>query len=310
MKTRNALPPVLLGAWLFLSASIARADDDRQAYADYLFKEGVRLMKNNDCPAAIPKLLSSYRLDPAAASLMNVGTCYAKMGRTASAWRAYGKAASLAEAEQDTALRTQALEAIAVLDPTLTKLKIVTLGKTRPLSLTLNGEALAADDVAPVPLDPGENVIEAFAPGHESWRRTVSAREPGALIVVDVPELPRARAADDGSRWRTSGIVIGSVGVAGVVTGLALGLNAKVVYDDAAPDCDANYCNARGHALRARALDRASASTVAVGLGALVAAAGIAIWWTAPGSSPQAVRLVPVVQAQASGLGLSLEGPL
>jgi tetratricopeptide (TPR) repeat protein len=313
MKSRTLLP-LLLGVWLSLWTSIAGAEgDDRQAYADYLFREGVRLMKNNDCAAAIPKLLSSYRLDPASASLINIGTCYAKMGRTASAWRAYRKAAGLADAEKDAALQAQALEAISVLDPTLTKLKLVTLGKTRPLSLTLNGEPLAAEDGmpgVPIPLDPGENVIEAFEPGHESWRRTVSAREPGTLIVIDVPELARAQSADNSARWRTTGIVVGGIGIASLATGLAFGLSAKQTYDDSAADCDDKYCNARGHVLRARALDRAAVSTVAVGLGVLATAAGVAIWFATPASSRQAMRVVPMVQTQSLGLGLSLEGRL
>lgn len=313
MKSRTLLP-LLLGVWLSSWATGARAEsDDRQVYADYLFKEGVRLMKLNDCTDAIPKLLSSYRLDPASATLINVGTCYAKMGRTASAWRAYRKAAGLADAEKDPALRTQALEAISVLDPTLTKLKLVTLGKTRPLSLTLNGEPLAAEDGmpgVPIPLDPGENVIEAFAPGHEPWRRTVSAREPGTLIVIDVPELARAQSADNNARWRTTGIVVGGIGIASIATGLAFGLSAKQAYDDSAADCDDEYCNPRGHTLRARALDRAAVSTVAVSLGALATAAGVAIWFAAPASGQQAMRIVPTVSTQSLGLGLSLQGRL
>ena len=309
MKKLNPLPPTLLGVCLLLTTSVARADsNDREAYADYLFREGVALMKKDDCAAAVPKFLSSYRLDPAAASLMNVGTCYSKAGRTGSAWRTYRKAASLADAEHDAALKAQAEEALAALAPMLTKLKLINTNKDGPLSLTLNGEPIPAEDGTTIPLDPGENVIEAFAPGHESWRRTVSAGEPGVLLIVDVPELAQAKAPNTGPHWRTTAIVVGGVGVAGLVTGLALGLTAKSAYDDSAAECDATHCNAHGHELQQRALDYAAASTITVSLGALATAAGVAIWLAAPAPNTRAMRVVPFVQAQALGLGI--EGAL
>jgi len=300
---------MLLGVYLLASTSVARADsDDRSAYSDYLFQEGIALMKNNDCAAAVPKFLSSYRLDPAAASLVNVATCYSKSGRTGSAFRTYQKAATLADAEHDAALKAQVLAALAALEPILTKLRLVTTSKAPQLSLTLNGEPISSEGGAPIPLDPGENVIEAFAPGHESWQRTVSAREPGMLLVVDVPELARVKAADDHAHWRATAIIVGGVGVAGLATGLAFGLSAKSAYDDSKSQCDASYCNAHGHDQRETALDRATVSTVAVGLGALATAAGVALWFAFPAPSAQAVRIMPVVQAHAVGLGI--EGSL
>jgi len=309
MKTHLALPLVLLGVCSLISTSVATAEsDDRSAYADYLFQEGVALMKANDCAAAVPKFLSSFRLDPAAASLMNVATCYTESGRTGSAWRTYRKAASLAEAEHDVALKTQAAKALAALEPMLTKLRLVTTKKAPQLSLTLNGEPISSEGADPIPLDPGENLIEAFAPGHESWQRTLSAREPGTLLVVDVPELPRLKAPNDTSGWRTTAIVAGAVGAAGIVTGLGFGLSAKSAYDDSKAYCDADYCNAHGHDLRETALDRATVSTVAVGLGALATAAGVTLWFAFPAPSARAVQIKPVVQTQA--VGLTVEGAL
>jgi tetratricopeptide (TPR) repeat protein len=309
MKTYLALPPILLGLCWLISTSVARANgDDRSAYADDLFQEGVALMKKNDCAAAVPKFLSSNRLDPAAASLVNVATCYSKSGRTGSAYRTYLKAAALAEAEHDAALKAQTLQAIAALEPILTKLRLVTTSKAPQLSLTLNGEPISTQGSAPIPLDPGENVIEAFAPGHESWQRTVSAREPGMLLVVDVPELSPVKAPDNDAHWRTTAIVVGSVGVAGIATGLGFGLSAKSAYDESEAHCDANYCSSLGQNLRETAINRATVSTVAVGLGALATAAGVGLWFAFPGPSSLPVRFMPLVQPQAVGLGI--EGSL
>lgn len=308
MKTHHVLASLLLGVALLGSPSFVRAEDDRTAYADYLFKQGVELMKKGDCAAAVPKFLSSFRLDPAAASLMNVATCYTKDGRTGSAWRTYRKAASLAEAEHDAELQAQAAEALSKLDPTLTKLKLITTNKTDPVSLTLNGESIPIEDGMPIPLDPGDNVIEAYAPGHQPWRRTVSAGDPGVVLVVDVPELPKLQAANEGSPWRTTAIVVGAVGVAGMLTGLGFGISAKSAYDSSKSNCDQNFCNPQGYDQQQRALDHATVSTIAFGVGAVATAAGVVIWFASPEPNSRVVRVRSFVQPQ--GAGLSFEGTL
>ena len=293
------------------SARLAHADgDDRTVYADFLFTEGVRLMKEDHCAEAIPKFLSSNRLDVSSASLMNLGTCYARIGRTASAWHSYREAAVVAETEHDSALKEQALDAISQLTPRLTKLRILTPSGSPAMSLTLNGEPLKTADDSAVPLDPGENIVEASAPGRKRWRRNVSASDVGATIVIEVPELsPQPPDTDPQASRRTVAIVIGGVGASTIVTGLVLGVSAKVTYDKSDGECGASYCSQRGHELRSQALDRAALATYAVAAGAAITAVGLAVWLTTP--APQANKrfsLVPWVPVAGGPYGASFEG--
>jgi len=300
----------ILALACFCVAPVRAEKDDRLAYADSLFQEGVRAMKADDCTTAIPKFLSSYRLDPAASSLVNLATCYGKLGRTASAWRSYRSAAELAAREGDEELKEQALRGAALLDPLVTKLKLVTLGRSNALNITLNGEPISLEKDAPIPLDPGESVIEAFGPEQERWRRTVTANEPGALIVIDVPELAPAPPEQHSNTRRTAALIVSGVGVAGILSGMILGVSARSAYNDSKTNCDANGCNALGHELRDRALERADGATIAVGLGSIAVATGAVLWLTAPQAKGAAIWLAPVVSAQTSTVGLSLRGKL
>src|SRR4051794_40964567 len=178
MRLSGVLLGLSAGLSLLCASSWARANDDgRAAYAEHLFQEAVQFMRKDKCPEAIPKFLSSQQLDPSAATLLNLGTCYARLGRTAAAWRTYRQAATAAASEKNDELKEQAFKAISILSPATTKLRIVAPRDSAPMSLTLNGEPLAPDEVFPIPLDPGENIIEAVAPGRVSWRRSVNANE-------------------------------------------------------------------------------------------------------------------------------------
>src|SRR5262249_38054304 len=159
-------------AVLFASA-VGHAEDDRVVYAERLFERGVELMKNDKCPEAIPNFLNSQQLDPSAAALMNLATCYARLGRNGTAWKTYRRAAAAAADEHNVELRDQAFKAMSMLSPSLTKLRLVPANEQEGITLRVNGEPIATDDRMPIPLDAGENIIEAVAPGREPWRRSV-----------------------------------------------------------------------------------------------------------------------------------------
>jgi serine/threonine-protein kinase len=79
---------------LLLTAT-AHAQNDKAA-AEALFDQGVRLMKQNSFNDACPKLEESERIDPAVGTLLYLGECYERVGKTASAWATFREAASLA----------------------------------------------------------------------------------------------------------------------------------------------------------------------------------------------------------------------
>lgn len=298
------------GMCTVLIAGPVRADEAPAAEADTRFQRGVELMKADDCAEAIPEFLKSQALESSAATLLNLGTCYARLGRKATAWKAYQKAANAAQAENDQVLRERALQAMAILGPTLTKVQIVTPRGALPLSLRLNGEELVNYDGLPIPLDPGESVIEAAAPGREPWRHSVKADDLGATIVVQVPELAATPPStpppspvfherrEDHSDLRIPAAIVGGVGLASVLVGSIFGLSAAQSYDDSQPYCAGNRCTQSGIDLRDRASTKAAISTWTVSLGLVATATGVVMWLVSPthSSSHRASAWTPVMQ--------------
>src|SRR6187431_1087071 len=85
-----------LGLALYAGSAAAQASASDKAAAEALFDQGVRLMKQNGFAEACPKLEESYRIDPAVGTLLYLGECYERVGKTASAWATFREAASLA----------------------------------------------------------------------------------------------------------------------------------------------------------------------------------------------------------------------
>src|SRR6188768_4533635 len=74
----------------------AEAGAAQKAAAESLFDDGLKAMKSGHFAEACPKLEESERIDPAIGTLLYLGECYEKTGRTASAWATFREAASLA----------------------------------------------------------------------------------------------------------------------------------------------------------------------------------------------------------------------
>jgi len=289
----RALRALLVAVGLaFLMPSPAHAEPAQATEADALFQHGVELMKADNCADAVPEFLKSNALDASAATLLNLGTCYARLGRKATAWKTYKKAAEQAQAEKDEPLRERALQAMSVLAPTLTKVQIVAPKDAAPMSLRLNGEALVNYDGLPIPLDPGESVIEAAAPGREPWRHSVQADDLGATLVVHVPELPATPAfqalppppppRESPTDLRVPAAIIGGTGVASVIVGSVFGLSAKSSYDDSNQYCSSSNCTPPGIDLRDSARNKAAVSTWTVSLGLVAATTGVVMWLLSP----------------------------
>src|SRR5262249_38671945 len=140
----------------------------------------------------------------------------------------------------------QAHQRADALEPTLPKLKLVV-----PPSLTGTGLEVTRDGVpvasalwgTAVPVDPGEHVIKAVAPGKRSWLRKVQLGE-GDTAEVRVPALEDApdthaeqpaatrplpvadTPSDSGRTRRTVGLIVGGVGLVGIGVGTAFGVRA------------------------------------------------------------------------------------
>jgi len=109
---------------LVASSPMARADGASAAAAEALFSEGRRLMNAGDFANACPKFADSERLDPSVATLLNLGACYEKAGRTASAWATFRAAVSAAQAAKRDDYLSTAQKRASALEPTLSRVII------------------------------------------------------------------------------------------------------------------------------------------------------------------------------------------
>jgi hypothetical protein len=333
--SRGALSSLLALALLVgAGARPARAQSpaDKSA-AESLFDDARRKIDAHDYLAASKALESSQRLDPGIGTLLYLGDCYEKIGRTASAWATFREAASLARAAGQLDREAVALRRATALEAALPKLALnVAPGNDRPgFALRRDGEALSkAIWGASVPVDPGEHTLEATAPGKKRWSTKVTLTPGAAPVDVQVPALetdPLQGAADakaksatspdsggpPASSWgaqRTLGVVLGGAGLVGIGLGTYFGLKAGSLDKDAGAACrpeDPTKCTAAGAALGADARQAALGSTLSFALGGAALAGGVVVFLTAP--RPHGATTALRVQA-ASGLVAGAPGLL
>ena len=232
-----------------------------------------------------------------------------------------------------------ARDAAAAIEPTLARLTIAA-----PTSVTsLEGFKITRDKVAvppeawgsDVPVDPGDHVVAASAPGYEVWSTTVSvaASNSKSVTIPDLQALPKAAPADgraptsEGSRapasapltsaladqpsqagpkfWNTQralALVAGGVGVAGGVFAIVEFVAFSDKKDELEHVCPALGCANQADKDRASTLhdQAASARTLSI-VGAVVGGVGLVtgtvLWLTVPSApaSTQTVGFVPSV---------------
>ncbi len=289
---------VLAGA----TPASAAPPTDAAATAEVLFREAREMMARGDNAAACPKLAESQRIDPSVGTLLNLGDCYERIGRTASAWATFNDAAAMAiRAEQPERARFAKGRAEA-LGPKLARLTVEVRASAQGLTVERDGVALgAATWAAALPVDPGPHTLVAKAPHRKTWSTTVSCKE-GAAAVVVVPELesvtesaaagplrpatatatPKPPPVRD-TYARPLAITLTAAGGVAVATGLSLGLVAMSKDNDAnRHECSPADCTERGATLLRDASTFATASTVVTLAGAGLVAAGVAVWVFAP----------------------------
>jgi len=275
---------------LLLAAPSARAQSS--AAAEDLFRRGRELHEAGRFGEACPKFAESYRLDPASGTLLALAACYEAEGKLASAWSAYVDLAERARNEARNERAEIARRRIAVLEPKLAKLtvQVVPEALVRGLVVKRDGIVLGAParGVA-LPVDRGPHVVEASAPGYETFTQQVVATDGRALAVV-VPKLfPSGRAERDAvsiAPRPSSGIArpfaIGMLAGAGVaaVAGTIFGIRALGLHDDSNADarCIDDVCNPEGKALRLDARSAGNVSTAFFLVGGALLAGGVVLY--------------------------------
>src|SRR4029079_16823967 len=127
-----------------------------------LFDQGVKLMGEKKYAEACPKFEESQKLDPGLGTQLNLASCYASMGRTATAWSLYLEVAGEAKNQNRADKEKKARDAAKALEPKLSKLIVEVSGPVDGLEVKRNGQVVGqATWGTPIPVDPGDIKVTA-----------------------------------------------------------------------------------------------------------------------------------------------------
>ncbi len=282
------------------------------AAAESLFQDGRKLMAEKRYADACPKFAASQRLAPAVGTMLNLGDCYERLGKTASAWATFLEAASAAQRSNRPDREQTARARAAAVESRLSHL-VLTVDKAAP-GTVIKRDGAPVDDATigtAVPLDPGTHELEVTAPGKKPWNAKIDVPS-GMQLNVVVPELANeplrkvARSgdidesaldeppppADTSGTRRAVGFGLVGLGVAGVAAGSIFGLKANSNWSDAKGQCQSNGCSQDGVSLASDARTAGNISTVAFITGAVALVTGAVLIITAPSkrSSPPSAK--------------------
>ena len=341
---RGIATPVglLLGLLIWLLPAVLSAAEPDQATARALFAEGRRLKASGDYAQACPKFEDSYRLNPGIGTNFNLADCLEHVGRTASAWARFRDVATATKAAGQLDRERVARARAAVLEPNLSRL-------TLDVQYRVPGEIVYRDGIVvaefswgiPLPVDPGEHVLEAVAPRRERWSAKVTVGPSAESVTVPVPHLedappepplvfqPRSPAAPVAvltveapqpttrTRWTIPMISLATVGVVGLASGAVFALNFQSANDQAKTLCTNNVCATTAEKTAHQTLvddayrDRTLAF-VGAGIGGAALLAAAYLWLRPRHPIPPATTSAPVglsarPTAWAAGVGGNLE---
>jgi hypothetical protein len=277
---------------------------------------------------ACPKFAAAAQLSQTAGVRLNLAECWARLGRTASAWGKANEALSLAERAGDAAATTLARERMAALQPRLSYLTIVVAREGAPpgLEVALDGETVPAPVWGTaLPVDPGPHEVSARAPGRTPVSVKATVAGDAARVTVAVPALvaasetppalapPSAPAQSDtagGGSSRTAvraiALVGAGLGVVGLGIGTAFALDANAKKGDYQQRESGGTCDAECVSLSKDAVGAATASTIAFVAGGALVAAGAVLWLTAPGGGDaRGVAVAPILGPRGMGAGVT-----
>jgi hypothetical protein len=327
--------PVLASALVLVTFSWAtqtRAQGRDRAAAMQHFRDALALKDADDCARALPLFQESARLDKQAKTLIQLADCEERLGKWTDALRDWRDARDQASLGSDPVSERQhevAEQRMHALDAKLPRLTIA-LAQKSPANTRVARDGVQLGVVSlnrPLPLDPGEHLVVAEAPGHAAreWRLVLAPGEHETLEVILAAkqvEAPRQRVAPiaptrkqvpnrtepprPGNWQRIAGLALGAAGgVSGTVAG-ALWLSAWAKHDQAVDRCDPD-CGPDARARQDEAVERVDLARILGIAGAVAVGAGFVMFATAPTASGSAVYvgLSPAMAVDETRLHLS-----
>jgi hypothetical protein len=326
----------LVRSLLFVAASFTLAHAQASPAAEALFREGRTLIKTGKLEAGCNKLEASEKVESSVGTLLNLGDCKEKLGKTATAWAAFRKAEAMAKrAGDDQKRQAEAKRRAQKLEAELSSL-VIQVGKSTPgVVIKRDGESLDAAVLnSPLPVDPGAHEIIAEAPGYKPFKTEVSIgkggkryvviptleREPEKMtppsappaIVVRNPETPSVVAVpaqrtvvvtDTWSGTRKAAVGVGIAGAVGIGLGAYFGSRANDLQAQSDAICPTTVCNdAEGLRLNDQAKDNALYANLSFIAGGAALATATVMWFV--GAPEERTVLAPAIGSDHVGASL------
>jgi hypothetical protein len=276
----------------------APSDADTRAVAEMLFFTARGLMEAGRFSQACQKFTESYRLDPAAGTLLNLAVCHEKEGRIASAWGEFRQAIAEARKANRPDREELAQREISKIQADLPFVTISVPAQARVPGLRIARNGVPLNDAAwdtELPIDPGTNEITATAPKYKPQEKKIVIEKRQHLTVVIDPMDPTPVAKSFWTAQRQLGAAAlgGGVALAGVGAFFgALALNNRSKSFSNCPVFDGERrCTQVGADAMSMAQTDAWISDVGIGVGAAAIVVGgyFLIWGHGPDSpSPPA----------------------
>ncbi len=295
-----------------LAAGPVRAEprEQERVLANALFDEARKLMAEGRFDEACPKFAESQRLQPGGGTLLNLGVCHEKQGKTATAWGELKAALAMARRDGRADREALALERIAAIEPTLSYLTLRVRDEARVpgLVVKLDGVTVAAPSWGTAqPVDPGAHEVEGAAPGRETFTLKLSVAPTGQRALVEIPELraleiaPGAESRIELSGHHVASIVSGSIGVVGIAFGIGFGVAASDQWSSSDAACPTpTTCTPTGAEAALDAGRQADVATVAFVVGGAGLGLGAILWAIGPSV------VVPRREADRSAVSIGL----
>jgi hypothetical protein len=191
--------PLMIGV-LFTPSSGAAAGDpyeENPHEAEIYFRDGVSLMKQGEHALACEKFAESYRLDPSGGTILNLALCNERLGKLASALMDAEEALQIAINDKHAKRQASARKLIKELGAKVARITVVVPGDVaalKSLSISVDDTVLKPNQWGVgLPVEPGEHVIVASAPGYASMRTIAQVSNHGVNVSVAIKPLEAER---------------------------------------------------------------------------------------------------------------------
>jgi hypothetical protein len=292
---------VAFATWALLAARAAEAAEPspEAAAAEALYGSAKDALARGDNRRACELFEESFRVQPGAGTLLNLGECHSRLGQWTAALDSFRQARErLAPGDYRIAF---AERRIADLENATPHLELRLSGPSpKEVRVFLDDREIPAESLgAPLAVDPGTHVLLVRAPEHRDERTEVTLAEhevkrlelaPGPLLPGGLGMSPDATSVsaavappDPGRMQRIWGFGVGGVGLVALGAGGILGLTAHATYDAALSHCPTGpaSCTLEGAQGGHSAEVQATASTVAFVAGGAAIVTGAALIFTA-----------------------------